>query len=65
MTIQQYIDSINQRYKLGNCADPNFLNNLQSLINTIKYYEGNLPLSIDMVSKIAEKLGLKYVPAYH
>jgi very-short-patch-repair endonuclease len=62
MTIQQYIDSINQRYKLGNCADPNFLNNLQSLINTIKYYEGNLPLSIDMVSKIAEKLGLKYVP---
>jgi very-short-patch-repair endonuclease len=58
MTIQQYIDSINQRYKLGNCADPNFLSNLESLINTLNNYEGNPPVSIDIVNKIAEKIGL-------
>ena len=35
MTIQQYIDSINQRYQLGNSTEHTFRGDLQHLIESL------------------------------
>jgi hypothetical protein len=35
MTIQQYIDSINQRYKLGNATEHTFRGDLQTLLESL------------------------------
>ena len=35
MNLSQYIDSINQRYKLGNATEHTFRGDLQQLIETI------------------------------
>jgi hypothetical protein len=35
MTLEQYIDSINKRYKLGNAAEHTFRGDLQQLIESL------------------------------
>lgn len=35
MTIQQYIDNLNQRYKLGNSTEHTFRGDLQQLIESL------------------------------
>lgn len=35
MTLEQYIDNINKRFKLGNATEHTFKDNLQQLIESI------------------------------
>ena len=70
MNLDQYIDSINKRYKLGNATKHTFRGDLQQLIESIvpdiratnELGEVGKPnLITEIVKKIEEKLGMTFV----
>ena len=61
MTLEQYLDNINKRYKLGNATEPTFRRDLQQLLESLA--QGQTPNLIpEIIKQIADKLGLTFVP---
>jgi very-short-patch-repair endonuclease len=59
MTIQQYVDSINKRYKLGNAIEHTFRGDLQTLLESLMLdIRSSNPV---IENQLAEKIGLKFV----
>ncbi len=61
MTLEQYLDNINKRFKLGNATEHTFHGDLQQLLESL--VQGRTPnLNPEIVKQIADKLGLTFVP---
>lgn len=61
MTLEQNLDNINKRYKLGNATEHTFRRDLQQQLESI--VQGRTPNLIpEIIKQIADKLGLTFVP---
>ncbi len=61
MTLEQYLENINKRYKLGNATEHTFPGDLQQLSESLA--QGRIPNLIpEIIKQIVDKLGLTFVP---
>jgi very-short-patch-repair endonuclease len=61
MTIEQYLDIINKRFKLGNATEHTFPGDLKQLLESS--VQGLIPnLNPEIIKQIADKLGLTFAP---
>jgi hypothetical protein len=60
MTLEQYINNLNQRYQLGNATEHTFRGDLQQLLESV-VVKSRFELSPLLISPQGEKLGRVYI----
>ena len=65
MTLEQYIDSINKRYKLGNATEHTFRGDLQQLLESLVLQYSNIEDSYNLKCKWLKDRKLEFNDIQH